>query len=259
MRDRLLDLLARLMADGLLTSDEADTLIRQYDAGELTLRDVGLPLSPEEGVGGLTEAAIAAGLASVGETSRVIQRERAAGDFRDRYVTAAQALALRYAGPDASISEWQAAFKALVDEAMVTSALLGLGAVDPPADLLRWLNEESMLQAAYLSRFADTVALRRVQANPMSAEGMAARAALYGGAAWAVYWLAQSFDQRRGEGWVVRYVARDDGSTCSRCSAAVGWYRPENAPLPGKVCLGGGRCRCRWEWRYDPDLYARLG
>ena len=26
MRDRLLDLLARLMADGLLTSDEADTL-----------------------------------------------------------------------------------------------------------------------------------------------------------------------------------------------------------------------------------------
>lgn len=259
MRERLLDLLARLVMDRLLTQDEADALLRQYDAGELTVREVDLPLSPSEGVTGMTETAIALALAAVAGGWKVVRRDGMAERMRERFVQAAEALALRYGGPDSPVAEWQGAFKALIDETLVAAALLGLGSADLPTDLTTWLNEEALLQSAYLSRFADTVALRRLQANPMSAEALAARAALYGGAAWAVYWLSQSFGAGRGEGWCVRYVARDDGATCSKCSAAAGWYRPEQAPLPGKVCLGGGRCRCRWEWRYDTGLYATLG
>ncbi len=67
-------------------------------------------------------------------------------------------------------------------------------------------------------------------------------------------------DGTLGRGWVVDYISRDDVRTCTNCLEAQrqGPYLPGQGPMPGAVCLGRHRCRCRREYRYDPVMYARL-
>lgn len=118
-------------------------------------------------------------------------------------------------------------------------------------------------QLAYLSRFADEVALRRldeVPLAPLSEEAVGARLSLYGGEARASFYAARERDAAGG--YVVDYVAADDGGTCSPCLRAMinSPYLPDDVdtPYPGRVCRGRGRCRCRRELRYAPDEHRAL-
>jgi hypothetical protein len=44
------------------------------------------------------------------------------------------------------------------------------------------------------------------------------------------------------------YLTQQDVQVCESCGAAEGeYYPPEEPPLPGEVCVGGGNCRCMLE------------
>lgn len=106
------------------------------------------------------------------------------------------------------------------------------------------VNQEVRRQQAYLSRFADEIAIRQLQGAPMSEAYLANRATLYGGAGRGVNQRAvESVGPRSGVAY--RYESVDSPSTCSACLAAEGVYPAGQGVFPGQVCAGRSRCRCR--------------
>ena len=81
------------------------------------------------------------------------------------------------------------------------------------------------------------------------------RALMYGGTGWGAWFKGNITAKARGDGYVVRYIAKDDDRTCSPCYEAErnGPYLPNDPrlPYPGEVCRGHGKCRCRHEVIYD--------
>lgn len=269
-RERFLALLARAASDpGIrLTEAEAVDLLRRYDAGEIDAAD--LPLAPEEQGGavrlaaGLALALLLVAGASGQRVTRLegvslVRRERARDAAADHFEQDALALASRYHGGRITLAEWQATFAGRVGSELAALALLGAGADTLGGAALAELRRQTALQAGYVSRFADDVAVKRAQARPMSLLGIAARSALYAGAAYALYFYSHEATEGAGrEGYASKYTARDDRHTCTRCHAAEGYYLPTDGPYPGSVCLGRSRCRCVRTLEYNPTEYRRL-
>ena len=271
-RDRFLALLARAASDpGIrLTEAEAVDLLRRYDAGEIDAAD--LPLAPEEQGGavrlaaGLALALLLVAGASGQRVTRLegvslVRRERARDAAADHFEQDALALASRYHGGRITLAEWQATFGGRVASELAALALLGAGADTLSGATLAELQRQTVLQAGYVSRFADDVAVKRAQARPMSLLGIAARSALYAGAAYGLYWFTRGLAETDGRtGIVAYYKSVDSPTTCTRCRDAEAGspYLVDRVPLPGQVCLGRNRCRCKVRYEYNPTVYARL-
>lgn len=271
MRDQILDLLARLVADGLLTEDEARELLRQFDAGELMEWE--MPLSSQESVkgfdplmAGLIAAALLALLGSkLSAPSAIGPRLIYANTLQAQFTAQASVLAGNLVGGNISLVTWQQGMITVLQNNLAQAVMAGSGRTALTTRQTQQLNTLMRQQTAYLSRFADQIALRRAQGNPFGVEYLANRAAQYGGAGRGLFFeeseRAAIEDGTIGAGWLVYFISHDDSGTCLNCLDAdhSGPYLPGAPhPQPGIVCLGRAHCRCRLEWRYEPELYRRL-
>lgn len=273
MRDELLDLLARLVADGLLTEDAARELLAQFDAGELMAWD--MPLAPQAGgVRGFDSAAVAAALAALLLLSgnRRPVTPTALGPnlgivttLQTSFGSRSATLAAQLATGQATVATWQQGMIQAIQSNLTQQMLAASGRTSLTARQMQQLDALLREQTAYLSRFADQIVLRAAQGQPFSADYLAHRSAQYGGAGRGLFFeeseRAALENGDIGPGWLIYYISRDDRGTCMPCLSAErsGPYLPGTPhPQPGVVCLGRAACRCRIEWRYEPNLYRRM-
>lgn len=264
-REQLLAFLTRVVRDGRITERQAAELLLAFDEGRLDpsdlpeeqededlilvlpwvvailvllLRRLGYPVNPRR----LTIPSAARG--ALQEALRI--------DFKVRSRTLAAVLART-----GDISAWQKGMAELIRRNMIENAVVGAGRILTASELsaLTPLVQE---QLAFLARFADDIVLAELIGKPMSEGAIAARAELYGRMGLALDSFFEEFSKDYGPGWVVEYIAVDDGGTCGPCHNAQDLYLPTEGPMPGEICYGGMRCRCTREVRYDPVAYARL-
>lgn len=288
--DGLIDLLARLVADGALTEAQAAGILRQWR--EIDGLDLLLPLPVAEGVateerdreafvialavsqdnymrllGVQDEAEAWRKLRRLGPRSRIASANR----VQDIHAAEVRRLTEALLAGRIGVAEWQRQVRR--QNVLAFDVLLALGASGPAPGLSGRLEETEREQAAYLQRFADGVAgnwlaallpaalatTLGLVAQRWTEDYIAQRAASYSGAGRRLFFEAwETGGGGPGDGWVVQYVAQDDERTCSPCREAEGFYLPGDGPYPGEVCLGGGHCRCeRWPI-YSPGLYAQL-
>lgn len=261
-RDRLIDYLARLVADGVITEAEAARIISDYDAGEV--EEFELPLAPDElPIDDDHTAEIIAALLLLlnrSEIASIPQQAQLAviDQVQDEFERIVRGLASRYSTGLMSLPTWQAEMLTAMrqhtaQQMMVGSRRTGLS----PSQLTR-LDEIMRSEGAFLSRFADQIAAQGLTGALMSEAQIANRAALYGGVG-----RGEAFRWAEGTqtGYVVDYISRDDIRTCSACITAQmnGPYLSGQGPFPGQVCFGRSRCRCYRRLRYDPVTYRLLG
>lgn len=96
------------------------------------------------------------------------------------------------------------------------------------------------------------------QQTPSSDDKNAARAPLYGGNIRGIYFKLIELGYSMSQGWVSEYITKGDKSTCKSCREAAGYYLPGQGPMPGQVCKGRARCRCKRVLKYDPARYNLL-
>ena len=278
-RADLADTLARLVADGSITEEQAIAVYFAV-ADDSALLDNALPLPPYAGIAApaaqddnalwlLVAAAVGASLLRGANTpatvDRMPQRQRIAGADRlqDWHAESAARLARDLAAGSISVAEFQRRMLQINNQHNAAQVALGAGSRYRQA--VAGIAAETIRQAAYLQRFADVAAGHMLRAaagmgQPLTLGQLAERAAMYGGIGRALFF--QALEQYRqtdnGAGWIVRYEARDDDRTCSPCHQAQGYYLPGTGPYPGQVCLGGHRCRCRRIAIFDPVRYAEL-
>lgn len=222
-RDDLIDLLLELIAAGILTLLQSREALRLFDAGELivSVPDIDITaINPSFDQG----------------------KVDAIQDAFDTRVTQIATLA-----PAA----WADAFVSIVAEYLAAQWIAG-GGRNVGNLVALW-----EAQQPYIRRFVATVVIRQAVATPMTPKAITQRAMLYGGAGRALHYQEKESDLA---GFVCDYVSRDDASTCRPCLEAErnGPYLPQTGPMPGAVCLGRGKCRCRRVERYDPHEAARL-
>jgi len=258
--------LVRCVQDNLLTESEAKDLLRQFDNNELDTSDMPLPLP--EAIDRPTrrdaELAILAlitlgmlakqGLAGLSERRKHEIREK----LQDRFQSEARRLTESlYAGEKLGV--WQRSFSDLIRDNILQQAQIGAGR-SLTTEGLKALTPTIQKQQAFASRFADEVKARALIGQPMTVGEAANRAELYAGAG-RVEWY-RGFVFSGDDGTVVDYISLDSSTTCEPCLAAdaSGPYLPDdpNMPLPGAVCLGGGRCRCELRERFAPDEARRV-
>lgn len=273
MTNELYNLLGRLVADGEITEEQAAALILALADGSL---DELLPLPPylrtynapaeEDRAVDLLLAALGGGIVAW-LASKSTRRTDGADLLMDQFAGEAERLARSFTSGNLTVAQFQQRLGQVTRELLLTESYLGaqsygrmIGAVD----------QIMLTQSAYIQRFADQLALRRLDAAaggvlnlpPFSSAYLEQRIIQYSGPARSLFFRAlEQFGagEESSAGWVVRYVAVDDGGTCSPCRAAVGVYLPGAGPYPGEVCAGGGNCRCRRVPEYDPELYHQLG
>jgi hypothetical protein len=269
-RDDLLELLSRLHDEGFLTIEQAAEILRAFERGGLTPQQAAAaaPLDPMFRYSAVafelqraawmrtrTVAGVPLERIIVGRRNTVTIRM--VEDFDDL----AAGLARRLAAGDMGTAAWQAEMRDTVARQMMQQAQLGRGRTLLPSELER-LREAIDAQADYLQRFADEVAARKLRAEtigdvePYSEAYVRERGRMYAGEARAQYYEGI---ERRDPGWVFLWVAMDDGGTCSVCAEASGqYYLAGEGPMPGRDCLARGKCRCRREEVWSPEVYARL-
>ena len=247
----MIDLLSRLVADGQLDEETAGLLLAQYDGGRLDAAFVaGLPLSPGEAVRGVDGERTATALAllllllfggkppalplsgripGVAVGSLTFAHAGTATLIQRLYGLTARQLAGELAAGALTVRQWQAALGGLLEETLTQQMMLahGTGALTP-AQLQR-LDSALRVQQAYLSRFADDVQLRQMAGAPMSEAQLGMRSELYGGASRGLFFEEAELEALAlaGDGYVIEYVARDDGNTCllpnQRVRTQRGW------------------------------------
>lgn len=199
-------------------------------------------------------------------TSLASRLSRASSAERQRHSDALQdgfeADARRLAGElvkSGDVAKWQRKMGARVIQHMVEQRTLGAGRPLRESEL-RQMGAAVKEQLAYLSRFADEVAVRGLQGKPLSEAAIAQRAAMYGGVGRAAYSYGAESEYTSRPGFVSYYDAKDDDHCCLRCieAEARGPYLVGQGPLPGSVCLGRHRCRCTRRVVYDPAAWERL-
>lgn len=57
---------------------------------------------------------------------------------------------------------------------------------------------------------------------------------------------------------VARFVCRGDKNSCIPCKTSEGYYLLTEGPMPGRVCKGKSRCRCRRIVEHNPTMFAKL-
>ena len=278
--NRLIELLAQLTADGEIAEEQAAGILLNWQT--LTGLEMILPLPMAEGIREeeIDDDMILAILIAVlgararGARSPAAIYARLAPQYRrpvidmiqDWHATQAEDLAESLAANRLSVEDWQRRVRQLNQSVTRTMAELGAG-----RELRRMRDRLSAAQttgAAYLQRFAEQIAARRlIAANPqlfpdgargLTVNQIAARVRLYTGAGRALYFAGAEIEREGEAGWAIRYEARDDPDTCSPCHRAEGYYLPGDGPYPGDVCLGAGNCRCVRFAVYAPEIHARL-
>ena len=253
----IIDLLARAVNRDVnpLPMAEAERLRDRYAVDGVRAPVTALPLdTPPQGVG---PGEIAQGIARAQQRYLGTRnRDRAREAAQDRFIEDAERLAARLARTG-NIQQWQRAFGQLVLAHLVEQAALGGGRA-PTTATLRALRPIIATQLAYLQRFADDAALALLRGEPLSAAQLAARAAQYAGAARGVWYQTQA--ALYPEGTVVYYDSQDTGGRCSPCLAAdqASPWLPSQCPVPGAICKGRHRCRCRQRAVYAPEIAKRL-
>jgi len=298
-RDAVLDLLATLVAaqPPRMTEEEARATLAAWDAGRRGepggITDDDLPAAPgDAALAGLLLPLLAFGLDQIAAVYASVReallslRESPALEARD---VAARAVLessgrrgdrrthrLYGAGtadrPAAlgSVRHWQQATRADLADDLAALARLGYGPAPVPADQAQILARAVIQQGQYLDTFAVRITLGRVGqtnggARALTEAEVSARLRTYAGVPFATFYRAAmrpaSLAGEFGSGWVLDYLALDDGGTCEPCRRAErgGPYLPGSAhPTPGGVCLGRGHCRCKLAPRFSPSDYDRL-
>jgi len=271
--EEYIDLLERLVEDGVLTLAEAEQLAGEYDA----FVDEEL-LTPEQIPNWNDELEFATFAILIAILYRILrrqtqreavsatlsglsyaQRTAAFGAVQESYQGESAQLARNLANGLLTTAEWQTAMNESLLSHFRSLTYLGYNlplSGTQEAEFLRIVR----VQQAYLSRFADQYQLSVLRGEPWSAEYIAARAALYSGAMRGFAYRAAESVSDFNEGFVFQYIAVDDERTCSPCiDAALGSpYLANQGPYPGEVCEGRSRCRCRREPIYDPEAYQEL-
>jgi len=269
----LLELLTRATADPRVSLAEADALAlaRQYGARGVRVKPSALSLRLADAVTGdilpadvkQAETRLARQLrthpATLGQRlvrASNAERQRHSDALQDAFERDARRLASELA-TSGDVATWQRKMGARVIQHLVEQRTLG--AARPLRDSERRQMAATVReQTAYLSRFADEVAVRALQGKPLSEAAIAQRAAQYGGVGRAAFYTGMEGSATTQRGYVARYRSVDSPTTCSRCHAAEGYYLVGSGPLPGEVCLGRHRCRCQRIIEYNPEIYDKL-
>ncbi len=267
-RQQLIELLSRLVSDGKITEPEAHSILARYDANEFDGLD--LPLPPAEFIPMAEEyndeALLLALILLLGmkpSESTINRRLESVNDLQDDFVNESERITKRYSSGDVNIklSRWQALMLNSYKRHTIGQAMLGRGVDSLDDATTAKLNDKMRTDAAYMSRFADEIALGFLTGALLSEAYIANRSAAYGGTGRGEFYrgLDEAIGNELGSGWVDEYIAVDDRHTCEPCQQAQGFYLPGSGPYPGVICYGGGRCRCSRRPVYDPGEYARLG
>lgn len=226
-------MLAQAIAEGWLTDEQALELMRRFDQGELT--NLPLPL----------DAAMAIDSLEAIFTLRDIEA------LQDAFMEAVANV------NHSIVSDWQATLKQLIVGSVLANAQAGAGRTLTPEELAE-LDPIMREQLAYLSRFADQMAIRNWLNKPMSDAQIAARSKMYAGAGRAQWY--RSSEKELDTGYVIDYVSQDDNHVCTACLIAEEQspYLPGVGPYPGKICFGHGNCRCLRISRYAPAVAQQL-
>jgi hypothetical protein len=179
--------------------------------------------------------------------SSIDRRTRASDKLQSEFNKQSKKLAERLASGGWN-KKWQREMGENVRTHMLQQAVLGKGG-ELTAMELKVLDARIKEQLSYLSRFADKNAAKRLTGEKLSADAVYNQSVLYGGAGRAQFYDAATREAEADT--YVEYISADDGGTCDPCLSAEGRYSLGEAPLPGSVCLGGGRCRCRLEFHVD--------
>ena len=270
--EQLVQLLARLVTDGDISEAQAAAILAYWRTRPSAELARVLPLALADGVGVLEDdddAPWLPVLLLVG--GGYAERTRRLDALQDAHAAEVARLADELDAGRLTVAQWQAATRRA--NAALLDAARALAGGRVTVQMQRYMARVEREQAAYLQRFADGVSARALVAAAPAAGGaaralpvllawtaayIARRAASYSGRARGVFFAAQEAGAALGPGWVVHYQARDDGSTCSPCRDADGYYLPGQGPLPGEICYGGGACRCVRVPVYDPARYAQL-
>jgi hypothetical protein len=267
---QLADLLARLIADGEITEEQAIALYMAV-AGDDSLLDEMLPLPPYLGINRDAEAdddppllllllaGAAAGVAIGSLIDPLTQHMRVefADILADMHATEAERLAARLVSGQMTTAEFQTALRTLNRTHTAGQTMLGAGS--RAGQMRATLEELAESESAFLQRFADHIAGNRIAGTPLSEAQIANRASQYGARGRAMFFRAwEEQGSGSGAGWICKYTARHDGGTCMPCLNAEGYYLPGTGPYPGDICLGRESCRCRRVTEYNPTVYAQL-
>ena len=251
-REELIARLELLVREDKLSILEARSIVRRFDNGHFDERE--LPLTREEEQRQLetvlTVGSIAAYLLSVRRRKpRGIEGRFTVVAHYERTILPLSDIPVR-AKPD--IREWHQRMRESILSNALAQAEAGLGRVLTPREASQ-VGDLLGRQDAYLERFADEIAFRRLSGRPMSAKAIFDRSRQYGGFAIGLFFRMQEqrFDGLRG--WISEYIPVDDPATCRPCHEAgiQGPYLPTQGPFPGEVCVAKGKCRCRRELHYD--------
>lgn len=260
---------------GNLDAATAAELLRRFDAGEIA--GDSLMLDAETVLRMAREPAVeerdrtwllllaALGLLAAGRLRRVgarlalHERRRLRDNLRRGWLLETVRLAAELAASGA-VARWQMQMGATIRDYYMRQYMAGAGRALSEAETAT-LEARLRTQMAYLARFGADVHARAAMGQPYGAGYVAGRSELYGGGAWGLWHSAVDAEYAEQPGWVVDYVAVDDGHTCRDCraAAALGPYLPGAAPLPGLICQGGSRCRCTLAYRWAPETYRRVG
>jgi hypothetical protein len=248
-RESFLALVARAVAEGLLTEDEAQNLILDFGAGLLYALSLPVPVQPE----GFTLTVDEIGAGWRWARSAGNRRESLVSQFGQQVTTAAT-----YANENPAT--WQRQMESLLKTHLIAQNIAGGRAGMVMFGDRERLDAIALEQIGYLSRFADHIAVKALLHEPLSERYIAARAKQYAGAGYGEWFRSREEADDLGDGWVYDFRARDDGGTCSSCVAAdiAGPYLQGVGPYPGVVCDGHGHCRCIRVARYAPQEYKRL-
>jgi len=249
-RQQVIALLARAVADGILSEAQAGEILAAYNAGAVA---ASLPIPPEQAGGDWTEEAIAGAImlllllwqqSGTAIPATFAARAAAAAQLSGGFQAEAARLSHRLHRGEIALAQWQAEAQGLIQRNLIQQSRLGAGVRSRGG--LQPLQAIYREQAAYLSRFADEIAARGMAGLPMSEAQIAQRLGMYAGRGYGQFFREyEASSGSGGAGWVYRYEARDDSRTCYRCLEAEGYYLAGEGPYPGEVCLGRGHCRCR--------------
>lgn len=272
-RDRFIDFLVRSVRDHLIDEARAIELLREFDAGTLNLDELPqgsdgnedeksavLPLIPWLISIGLVSSLIkqapletqirltGTALGRAPESLRLLLRDL----LREEFKKESARLAI------ANLADWQRGMANLIRRNAIQQRMVGAGRLLTMSEIAE-VEQGVGRQLAFLSRFADEVALAKAAGEELSEEYIASRSTLYGGNGYAEFFKGEEAELRATtdlSNWVYYYTSVDDDGTCGPCLAAeaAGPYGSDSPyiPYPGEVCLGGARCRCSLQAVYDP-------
>jgi hypothetical protein len=245
--------------------DEAEVLARITPYGFRDTDRAAAVLAVSKSTKALQDAEVAIGNVVTWEdmpAARLNIRANIADTLQDAFETDTRRYAQRLADGKATLSEWQSLMSYRIRRHIAEQTMAGKGTdLLSNADIQR-LDSIMRRETAYLSRFADQLAVGQARGEALSSGHIANRAEMYGGTARGEFFRANEYYAVGGNanGWVCEYITRGDSNVCSPCEGAGErrWYLPGQGPLPGQVCLGRARCRCRRDLVFDPIQYARL-